>query len=90
MSTKTLSTRLQVLLSLREHRALRQVARAQGLSLGEWVRRTLRRAMSERSPTSATRKLQTIRQATQHSYPTADIDQMLKEIEQGYLSHDLR
>ena len=30
-------------------------------------------------------KLKAIREAVQHSFPTADIDQMLAEIEQGYL-----
>jgi hypothetical protein len=31
-----------------------------------------------------TRKLEAVRLAARHDYPTADIDRMLEEIEQGY------
>ena len=33
----------------------------------------------------AKKKLAVVRAAVRHSFPTADIDQMLAEIEQGYL-----
>ncbi|HET6363029.1 MAG TPA: hypothetical protein VFH11_13395 [Gemmatimonadota bacterium] len=34
------------------------------------------------------RKLQAIRSAFQYEFPTADIDQMLEEIERGYLGEN--
>jgi hypothetical protein len=42
--------------------------------------------LPEGSSGQAERKLQAIRDAMQYSFPTADIDQMLREIEQGYVN----
>ena len=47
--------------------------------IAEWIRRTLRAAKAE----NPGRKLQALRQATSHSFPTADIDEMLAQIEGG-------
>jgi hypothetical protein len=79
-----MSKRLQVLLEDGEYRELQRIARGRALTLSEWARQTLREA-SWRAPTGqAERKLATIRAAARHSFPTADIDQMLREIEAGY------
>ncbi|QQR80109.1 MAG: antitoxin [Deltaproteobacteria bacterium] len=81
-----MSQRLQVLLPAQEYKQFRKVSKEQGLSLGEWVRVTLRQAVSRLSSQPADKKLEAIRKASRFSYPSGDIDQMLSEIEKGYLS----
>jgi hypothetical protein len=53
--------------------------------VGEWVRRARRGARMHEPETDPHVKLKAIRDAVQHSFPTADVDQMLAEIERGYL-----
>ena len=79
-----MSTRLQVLLDEEELRRMREYALEQGVTLSEWVRQTLRKAMRQRPSDDMDRKLACVRSATRHEFPTADIDQMLSEIERGY------
>jgi len=79
-----MSRRLQVLLQDEEFEQLRAEAASQGLTLSEWVRQALRSARSERAGGDRTAKLAAVRAAARHDFPTADIDQMLEEIEQGY------
>ena len=81
-----MSIRLQVLLPEQEMSDIRRLAKREHLTVGEWVRRVLREARSSRSIVEPEAKLKSIRKAVQHSFPTADIDQMLKEIERGYES----
>jgi hypothetical protein len=78
------SKRLQVLLPDQEISDIRRLAKREHLTVGEWVRRVLREARSSRSVIEPEAKLKSIRKAVQHSFPSADIDQMLKEIERGY------
>jgi hypothetical protein len=54
------------------------------VTVGEWVRRALRDARSHQPIHDAQFKLKAIRKAAEYSFPTADIDQMLEEIERGY------
>lgn len=79
-----MSKRLQVVLSEAEMRRFRRAARRAGLTLSEWVRRALRGAERETSAGDADEKLRAIRAAVCHGFPTADIDEMLEEIERGY------
>ena len=81
-----MSKRLQVLLEPKEYRTFQQIAKEMGLSLGEWVRRALRRATQETSRKSPEEKIAAIRRYENANAPTCDIDQMLEEIESGYLS----
>jgi hypothetical protein len=81
-----MSKRLQVLLDDAEWRELREAAGRQGLTVSEWVRRTLREAHQQESTGDVDAKLRAVRQAVGFEFPTADIDQMLDEIERGYLS----
>ena len=54
------------------------------MTLSEWARQALREA-GRRAPTGQVeRKLAAIRAACKHAFPTADVDQMLREIESGY------
>lgn len=80
-----MSKRLQVLLPDKEMAEIRRIARRQELSVGEWVRRSLRAARSQESK-SIEAKLEAIREAAKLSFPTADIRQMIEEIESGYLA----
>ena len=79
-----MSIRLQVVMSETELEAVRAAAREKGQTVSEWVRETLREARSKVAGGDAERKLAAIRAADRHGYPTADIDQMLAEIERGY------
>ncbi|MGH2555681.1 MAG: antitoxin [Actinomycetota bacterium] len=79
-----MSKRLQVLLGDEEFEELRAVAGKQGLTLSEWVRQVLRRARAEQPGADRARKLAAVRAAARHSFPTADIEVMLEEIERGY------
>ncbi len=81
-----MSARLQVLLDEREFAEIRRAARLSGMTVAEWVRQALRKARREEPTSDARRKLAAVREAVQASYPTADIEQMLAEIEGGYLS----
>jgi Ribbon-helix-helix protein, copG family len=79
-----MSKRLQVLLPEREMTEIQKLAEREQVSVGEWVRRALREARSSRASAEPQSKLKSVRQAVECSFPTADIDQMLSEIERGY------
>ena len=64
--------------------AIQRMAHLEQLSVGEFVRRTLRDAELQRPSKTAAAKLASIRQAAQHLHPTADIEDMNREIEVGY------
>jgi hypothetical protein len=81
-----MSKRLQVLIEPKEYKTFQQLAKEVGLSLGEWVRQALRRVASTTSRKSAEQKLAHIHKYSQYNAPTGDIEQILAEIEKGYLS----
>lgn len=64
--------------------AVRAAASERGLTVSEFVRETLREARRKVARGDVERKLAAVRAADRHTYPTADIDQMLGEIERGY------
>ncbi len=80
-----MSKRLQVLLEEDELRDLREAARRQELPLSEWVRRALREARRREPRGDLDTKLGALRSALRHDFPIGDIDQMLAEIERGYV-----
>ncbi|MGD0513673.1 MAG: hypothetical protein ABSA29_10260 [Terriglobales bacterium] len=79
-----MAKRLQVILQDPEYREIQKMARSRRMSLAEWVRQALDVARRREPLGSAGKKLEVIRAAAQHDYPTADIDAMLAEIEMGY------
>ena len=79
-----MSIRLQVVMDRDELDAVRAAAQERGLTVSEFVRETLREARRKVASGDTERKLTAIRAADRHAYPTADIDQMLGEIERGY------
>jgi len=64
---------------------IQRLARRQRMSVAEWVRQALRSARREEPRGDAARKLQVLRAAVEHSFPTANIEEMLGHIERGYL-----
>jgi hypothetical protein len=79
-----MSKRLQVLLKEPEYREIRQAARARNMSVAAWVRQALSLARRSEPSGGARKKIEAVRAAARFKYPTADIDQMLAEIERGY------
>ena len=79
-----MSDRLQVLLE-EKVRAIQRAARAGRMTVAEWARRAFR-ASRRRAPTADPyRRIDSIRAAARHSFPSSDIEYMLADIESGYL-----
>jgi hypothetical protein len=72
------------LLRDQEMTEIRRLARRERLTVGEWVRRALREARKQKPLNDPEAKLKAIRRGAELSFPTADIEQMLSEIERGY------
>jgi hypothetical protein len=79
-----MSKRLQVLIPDSEMSDIQRLAKRESLTVGEWVRRTLRDARASRPAIAPETKLKAVRRGAKYSFPTADIEQMLNEIERGY------
>ena len=81
-----MAKRLQVIIQEAQYREIQRAARARRLSIAEWVRQALESAR-RREPTKTYEKtMEAVRTAITYEFPTGDIDQMLREIEQGYES----
>lgn len=85
--THDVSKRLQVLFDDEELADVQRAAARSHMTTSEWVRQVVRKAQRNESAGDPKKKLAVVRRALEHSFPTADIDQMLAEIERGYL-HD--
>jgi hypothetical protein len=79
-----MSKRLQVVVGDADLESYERIARVEGLSVSEWVRRTLGAARREASAGDVDAKISAVREALRHDYPAPDIDAMLGEIEAGY------
>ena len=79
-----MTKRLQVLLEEPELKEIRRTARANRMTVAEWVRQALRAARRRESSGNVERKLAAIRAAARHSFPTGDVEQLNEEIERGY------
>ncbi len=62
------------------------MARANRMTLAEWVRRALAAARRREPGTDASKKLAAVRAATRHAFPSGEIGDMLAQIEHGYAS----
>ena len=80
--------RLQVILQDSEYREIQRAARSRHISIAEWVRQALGAARRLEPVGDVGKKLKAIRAAAKYEFPTADIGDMLSEIEQGYLHGD--
>jgi hypothetical protein len=65
------SKRLQVLLPDQEMSEIQRLARSDRLTVGEWVRRTLREARANKPVNNAETKLKTVRRCAKHAFPRA-------------------
>jgi hypothetical protein len=81
-----MTKRLQVILQDEEYKAVQRAARSRRMSLAEWVRQALDIQRRREPADDITKKLEVLRTAVNYNFPTADIEQMLAEIESGYLS----
>jgi len=75
---------LQVILKDPEYREIQRAARSRHMSIAQWVRQALELARRREPTGDAGKKLEVIRAAARHDYPSGDIDSMLSEIESGY------
>ena len=80
-----MSKRLQVLLDEDELAEIQRLAKRRHQTTAAWVRDALRVARDTAGRPDVDRKLRAIEQAYQYSHPVGDIEQMLEEIERGYL-----
>ncbi len=78
-----MSQTVQIPFDETEFLEIREMADRKRLTIAEWIRTALR-SVRPRKPHAAYRKLEAVNSAARYSFPTADIDQMLVEIEQGY------
>ena len=75
--------RLQVILPDPDYRETQRAARSRKMSIAEWVRP----APGFRAPLGEVeKKLAAVRAAEKREFPTGDVESMLAEIEQGYLT----
>ena len=79
-----MAKRLQVIVQDPEYRDIQHAARLRRMSIAEWVRQALVQARKSEPSREVDSKLEVIRAAARMDFPTADIDRMLEEIEQGY------
>ena len=80
-----MSKRLQVLLEEDELREIQRAARRSKTTVAEWVRQALRAARQQPPRSDVAKKLEIIRNAYRYQFPAPPIEQMLEEIERGYL-----
>jgi len=71
-------------------REIQRAARSHRMTVAEWVRQALRAARRHEPLGDLEKKRAAIRSACRHRFPTADIEQMLAEIESGYLGERRR
>ena len=82
--------RLQVLVDDDELLEIQQSARRERVTTAEWVRQRLREARERQARPDIAAKLAAIQIAYRQQGPTGDIEQILSEIERGYLTTEQR
>jgi hypothetical protein len=79
-----MAKRLQVILRDPEYREIQRVARSRHMSIAEWVRQALAQARRHEPSSGVGKKLDAVRAAVKHTFPSGEIESMLAEIEKGY------
>ena len=85
-----MSKRLQVLLDEAELRQIRRIAKRRRVTVAEWVRQALRAARRTEPVRAGSKKLDAVRAASRHAFPSGEIGDMLNEIEGGYLGPEVQ
>ena len=80
-----MSKRLQVILDDQELREIQRIAKRNRMTVAEWVRQALRAMRREEPRGDMTKKLEVIRVAVKHSFPTGEIEEILADTEKGAL-----
>ena len=75
-----------MVLSDDEFEELQRVARSEGSTVSDLVRRALRQSRNAQATGDMDTKLAVLRAAVRHNFPTADIEDVLADIEHGYVS----
>lgn len=78
-----MAKQLQVILQDSEYREIQRAARAERMTVAEWVRRALAYARRQQPEGDVETKIEAIRSAAKHELPTSDIGAMLAEIDRG-------
>lgn len=81
-----MSKRLQVVIGDDEFVEVQRAADDEGLSVSGWVRKSLRQARRQTASADLERRLAAVRVAAAYSFPVGEVEDMLAEIERGYLS----
>lgn len=76
--------RLQVILQDPDYRKIQRMARSRRMSIAAWVRQALELARRREPIVDVGKKLEIIRAAARHDFPSCDIETMLAEIQSGY------
>ncbi len=79
-------TQYQVCVDHLVYAKIKSISRIREMTVEEWVNETLRKAVRE-APEATEAMLRAIQEAGEVNAPTADIEQMLQEIESGYLGN---
>jgi hypothetical protein len=79
-----MAKRLQVIVQDPEYRDIQRAASLRRISIAEWVRQALIQVRRSEPSREISSKLEAVDAAARMDFPTADIDRMLEEIEQGY------
>jgi hypothetical protein len=79
--------RLQVIMQDPEYREVQRAARSRRMTIAEWVRQALIQARRQEASGDVEKKLAAVRTAVKHNIgPSVEIDEMLADIERGYLA----
>ena len=80
--------RCRIFLNAEEYADLERIAAGRDMSIEEWIAERTRQALTDHHK-QVERIDKVIEMSAQGQHPTADIEQMLAEIEAGYLSDDV-
>jgi len=80
-----MSKRLQILIPDSEFREIQRVAPEKRLTVAAWVRQVLQHARRQEPHGDVDKKIEAVRTAFRHAFPTGDLSEMLADIERGYL-----
>lgn len=76
-----MAKRIQVTLQDAEYLEIQSVARSCRMSVPTWIRQALAKALQRTPITDVDKKLEAIRAAARHDFPSGDIEIMLGQIE---------
>ena len=83
----SMSKRLQIIVPDEEVERLRRCAEREGMTLSQWARRALARARRAQLGPTPEQKLEALDKALGCDHPTAEVGEILEDIERG---RDLR